>query len=65
MKKAEAEILIVAELRKMFAVRPMGADGGMIEYNELLQLHPDFFQFKCSGDKWQVVKGWMNKHKLG
>ena len=65
MKIAEAEFLIVAELRKLFAVKPMGPDGGMIEYNQLSRLRPDLFQFKCSGDKWQVVKGWMNKHRLG
>lgn len=65
MKIAEAEIKIVAELRKMFAVSPMGADGGMVEYQTLLKQYPDLFQFRYSGDKWQVIKGWMNRHKLG
>ena len=65
MKKAEAEVLIVAELKKMFSVRPMGSDGGLLEYNELSKLRSDLFEFRCSGDKWQVVKGWMNKHRLG
>lgn len=65
MNKAKAEISIIAELRIMFTVRPMGSDGGLLEYNELSKLRPDLFEFKCSGDKWQVVKGWMVKHGLG
>jgi hypothetical protein len=23
---------------------------------------PDLFKFKCSGDPWQVVKGWIQNH---
>lgn len=64
MKKADAEVQIVAELRKMFAAEPMGSDGGMLQYLKLLKQRPDLFMFKCSGDKWQVVKGWINKHGL-
>ena len=65
MKKGDAERLVVAELRKVFAAEPMGVDGGLIQYNKLMQQRPDLFEFRSSGDKWQVVKGWMNKHKLG
>ncbi|MEO1346425.1 MAG: hypothetical protein AAFV74_19970 [Pseudomonadota bacterium] len=65
MNKAQAETLIIAELRKMFAENPMGSDGGLLQYMQLSQQRPDLFDFKCSGDPWQVVKGWMNKHNLG
>ncbi len=65
MKKAEAEILIVAELRRIFAEEPMGSDGGLLAFNRLRKERPDLFHFRTKGDVWQTVKGWMNQHKLG
>ncbi len=41
-----------------------GSDGGIIYFTQLQQKRPDLFQFKASGDKWQVVHGWMRKHRL-
>jgi len=25
--------------------------------------HPDLLTFRCVGDKWQTVKGWINDHE--
>ena len=65
MKKADAERLIVAEIRKMLPAVPYeGAMGGMLEYQKLLRERPELFEFKATGDKWQVVHGWLRKHHL-
>lgn len=65
MKKADAERLIIAELEKMLPEIPYGgSDGGMLFYNKLAQDRPDLLAFSASGDKWQIVHGWMLKHRL-
>ena len=32
---------------------------GIRFYQTLKQNKPNLLRFKCSGDKWQVVKGWV------
>ena len=65
MKQSEAEPLIMAEMRKRLPSVPYtGADAGIARFLALKQERPDLFTFRCSGDQWQVVHGWMLKNRL-
>lgn len=65
MKKSEAEELIIAELQQRLPEIPYaGADGGMVYFNQLQRDRPHLFAFRSSAEKWQVVHGWMLKHRL-
>ncbi len=65
MTQDEARPLILDELRKRLPTVPYeGTDGGLVQYNQLKQERPDLFGFRSSAEKWQVVKGWMNRAGL-
>lgn len=66
MKKAEAERLIVAEMRQRLPRVPYdGAGGGYLQYSQLKKERPELFAFKhAAGDDWQIVSGWLHKHGL-
>lgn len=65
MTQAEAERRIIAELRKLLPAVPYtGADAGLAHYHALKRQQPELFAFRCAGDQWQVVHGWMLKHRL-
>lgn len=66
MTKVESERQIIAEMRQRLPYVPYkGASGGLKEYQQLRQERPDLFNFTHGGgDEWQVVAGWLRKHKL-
>ena len=65
MRQSEAEPLIMAEMRKRLPSVPYaGADAGIARYFALRDDRPELFTFRCSGDQWQLVHGWMLKHRL-
>jgi len=66
MKKAEAEHLILAELRERLPeTARRGAAEGMLAYQSLKRDRPDLFRFKHgASDEWQIVSGWLRKHRL-
>ena len=66
MKKAEAERLIVAEIKKLLPTVPYRvADGGLKEYLQLKARRPDLFSFQSgASDQWTLVSGWLRKHRL-
>lgn len=65
MKKDDAERAIIAEMRQRLPRVPYkGADGAMRQFNELQAERPELFAFRSPVEKWQLVQGWMKKHKL-
>ena len=63
MNIADAELEIVKEWhvwRKQLPAEgvPTGTDG-LVFYGHLTTARPDLLSFRCSGDKWQRVHGWL------
>ena len=67
MRQAEARPAIIAEWRRYAAEeslsRPTTWDAFSF-YGHLVNSRPDLLQFRCSGDKWQVIKGWLLREGL-
>jgi hypothetical protein len=63
-KKAQAEHLIVAELRQRLSqISIKGPADGMLAYQRLKRDRPDLFTFRHGAtDEWQIVSGWLRKH---
>ena len=67
MLKAEAETQIVAEWSRYIAENPIPHPttiSALSFYAHLQKNCPHLIQFRCHGDKWQVVKGWLLRRGL-
>ena len=68
MLKAEAETRIVTEWSHYIAenpiFRPTTVDALSFFVVHLQQNCPHLLKFRCAGDKWQVVKGWLLRRGL-
>jgi hypothetical protein len=63
MNIAEAEPLVVAELRRLAARQPHVDDlTGLRLYGRIERAKPGLF--KWAGDKWLIVSGWIDEHGL-
>src|SRR3989442_8008766 len=62
---AEAEKLIVAEWREWSNQHGSYSTIAMQKfYWEWLPKHkPKLLSFRCKGDKWQIVHGWLQRHE--
>lgn len=62
MKQAEAERIVISRFRewckKENLSNPNGTDGFRF-YWYLFNKYPEALDFRCSGDKWQTVHGWL------
>lgn len=61
MKQAEAKPQIISLWKDWLRANASGSTGQDMQlfYNFLREQAPDLLTFKASGDKWQVVKGWI------
>ena len=65
MTQEEAEILIIAEMRKRLPRLPYRrCDAGIDYYFELRRERRDLFEFRYRGSQWKLVKSWMLRHGL-
>ena len=69
MLKAEAERRIVAEWSHWIVENPSPRPtpttwDAFGFYGYLMNDRPDLLRFRCAGDKWQVVKGWLLRRGL-
>lgn len=65
MTQDQARRLILQEMRERLTSIPYrGADAGIGKFEALRRERPELFTFRCSGDQWQVVHGWMLKAGL-
>jgi len=65
MRIDDAKAKIIAAMRERLPSIPYsGTDGGFTCYNQLRKDCPDLFEFRCSGDQWQRVHGWLRRAGL-
>lgn len=62
--QAEAKTAILAEWRAWPKKHGGNSTHDMtVFFHTLRKDKPDLFRFKCSGDPWQVAKGWLQNHE--
>jgi hypothetical protein len=61
MKKEDARRAVLREWPTWAAANPDDAKvaGGMLFFTYLQNYRPDLLEFRASGEKWQVVHGWL------
>lgn len=60
MKQEQAKERIIAEFHSWASQQKNPAErNGFVFFNHLEMNRPDLLNFKCSGDKWQRVHGWL------
>lgn len=63
--QAEAKRAILDEWRKWPKEHGGNSSYDMVLfYNTLENNKPHLFEFKCGGQSWQVVKGWLQNHEV-
>ena len=67
MKQDQAKPLIFKEFRSWIwdkkIENPTPFDA-LVFYEDLVARNSDFLGFRCSGDRWQVIKGWLLNESL-
>lgn len=69
MKNEDARVEIVGEFRRWWADREADqgqatGNDGMVFLGYLRKEKPHLLDFKASGDKWQIVHGWLLRADL-
>ena len=67
MLKSEAETQIINEWSRHITENPISnptTRDGFSFYNHLEKNRPDLLRFRCRGDQWQVIKGWLLQRRL-
>jgi hypothetical protein len=67
MKQEEARPAILAEWRRWWPTTGKSVPGGLDGlsfFSHLQKDRPDLLSFRGSGDKWQIVHGWLMRANL-
>ncbi|MGR3715639.1 MAG: hypothetical protein ACU0B1_02680 [Thermohalobaculum sp.] len=64
MKKEEAKIEVLNVWRQWSDEKKKGAGVPLLFYSWLQKNHPNLLSFRASGDKYQIVAGWIKNDPL-
>ena len=66
MRQSDAEAMTLREWESWAAQnvksRPASGADGLAFYEHLVSHRSDLLAFRYSGDKWQLVRGWLLRH---
>jgi hypothetical protein len=60
MNKDEAKRLLQQEWRKLPLEKRRDTTACMPWYFNIKKTRPDLLSFRCQGDQWQVISGWIS-----